>query len=163
MLGFLSVIAVGTILLNLPIAHSGEVKVGFLDAMFSAVSAVCVTGLITVDTGAAYSLFGQIVIAVLLQIGGLGITSLGAGLVALLGGKLNQRENNLVKEALNYPTWNGIKPLIRAVILLDFSIEAIGAVLSYFTFSKTYPAAKAVWYSIFHSIFRWLDQILWQA
>lgn len=151
-LGFLSVIAVGTILLNLPIAHSGEVEVGFLDAMFSAVSAVCVTGLITVDTGAAYSLFGQIVIAVLLQIGGLGITSLGAGLVALLGGKLNQRENNLVKEALNYPTWNGIKPLIRAVILLDFSIEAIGAVLSYFTFSKSYPAAKAVWYSIFHSI-----------
>ena len=151
-LGFLSVIAVGTLLLNLPIAHSGEVKVGFLDAMFSAVSAVCVTGLITVDTGAAYSLFGQIVIAVLLQIGGLGITSLGAGLVALLGGKLNQRENNLVKEALNYPTWNGIKPLIRAVILLDFTIEAVGAVLSYFTFSKTYPTGKAVWYSIFHSI-----------
>ena len=151
-LGFLSVIAAGTFLLNLPIAHSGEVEVGFLDAMFSAVSAVCVTGLITVDTGAAYSLFGQIVIAVLLQIGGLGITSLGAGLIALLGGHLNQRENSLVKEALNYPTWDGIKPLIRAVILLDFTIEAIGAVLSYFTFSKDYPVGRAVWYSIFHSI-----------
>ena len=151
-LGFLSVIAAGTFLLNLPIAHSGEVEVGFLDAMFSAVSAVCVTGLITVDTGAAYSLFGQIVIAVLLQIGGLGITSLGAGLIALLGGHLNQRENSLVKEALNYPTWDGIKPLIRAVILLDFTIEAIGAVLSYFTFSKDYPVGRAVWYSIFHSV-----------
>jgi len=151
-LGFLSVIAAGTFFLNLPAAHSGEVEVSFLDAMFSAVSAVCVTGLITVDTGAAYSLFGQIVIAVLLQIGGLGITSLGAGLIALLGGHLNQRENSLVKEALNYPTWDGIKPLIRAVIILDLSIEAAGAVLSYFTFSKDYPVGRAVWYSIFHSI-----------
>ena len=65
-MGFLSVIALGTLLLNLPIAHSGKVDVSFLDAMFSSVSAVCVTGLVTVDTGAAYSLFGQIVIAVLL-------------------------------------------------------------------------------------------------
>lgn len=151
-LGFLSVILVGTILLLLPIAHSGKVEVTFLDALFSAVSAVCVTGLVTVDTGAAYSLFGQIVIAVLLQIGGLGITSLGAGLIALLGGQLNQRENNLVKEALNYPTWDGIKPLIRAVLVLDFSIEAIGAVLSFFTFRQDYPLGRAVWYSIFHSI-----------
>lgn len=151
-LGFLSVIIVGTILLSLPVSHSGKVDVSVLDALFSATSAVCVTGLITVDTGAAYSFFGQIVIAVLLQIGGLGITSLGAGLVALMGGVLNQRENNLVKEALNYPTWEGIKPLIRSVILMDFSIEAIGAVMSFFTFSADYPLGKAVWYSIFHSI-----------
>lgn len=151
-LGFLSVIIVGTILLSLPVSHSGKVDVSVLDALFSATSAVCVTGLITVDTGAAYSFFGQIVIAVLLQIGGLGITSLGAGLVALMGGALNQRENNLVKEALNYPTWEGIKPLIRSVILMDFSIEAIGAVMSFFTFSADYPLGKAVWYSIFHSI-----------
>ncbi len=151
-LGFLSVIIVGTILLSLPVSHSGKVDVSVLDALFSATSAVCVTGLITVDTGAAYSFFGQTVIAVLLQIGGLGITSLGAGLVALMGGALNQRENNLVKEALNYPTWEGIKPLIRSVILMDFSIEAIGAVMSFFTFSADYPLGKAVWYSIFHSI-----------
>ena len=93
-IGFLSVILVGAVLLMLPVSHSGSVEVTPLDALFSAVSAVCVTGLITVDTGAAYSLFGQIVIAVLLQIGGLGITTLGAGLIALLGGRLNQRENN---------------------------------------------------------------------
>lgn len=151
-LGFLSVILIGTVLLSLPIAHSGKVEVTFLDALFSATSAVCVTGLITVDTGAAYSFFGQAVIAVLLQIGGLGITSLGAGLIALLGGQLNQRENNLVREALNYPTWDGIKPLIRAVLLLDFSIEAVGAVLSLFTFYRDYPLRRAIWYSIFHSI-----------
>jgi len=151
-IGFLSVILFGAVLLMLPVAHSGSVEVSPLDALFSAVSAVCVTGLITVDTGAAYSLFGQIVIAVLLQIGGLGITTLGAGLIALMGGRLNQRENNLVKEALNYPTWDGVKPLIRAVVLLDFTIEAIGALLSFFLFVQDYPIGKAVWYSIFHAI-----------
>jgi len=151
-IGFLSVILTGTVLLSLPIAHSGNVTVTPLDALFSATSAVCVTGLITVDTGAAYSLFGQIVIALLLQIGGLGITTLGAGLIALMGGRLNQRENNLVKEALNYPTWDGVKPLIRAVVLLDFTLEAIGALLSFFVFIRDYPLPKALWYSVFHSI-----------
>lgn len=151
-IGFLSVILAGAVLLMLPVSHSGSVEVTPLDALFSAVSAVCVTGLITVDTGAAYSLFGQIVIAVLLQIGGLGITTLGAGLIALLGGRLNQRENNLVKEALNYPTWAGVKPLIRAVVLLDFTIEAVGAVLSFFLFVQDYPVPKAIWYSVFHAI-----------
>ena len=151
-LGFLTVILIGTVLLSLPFAHSGQVRVSLLDALFSSTSAVCVTGLVTVDTGAAYSAFGQAVIAVLIQIGGLGITTLGAGLVALLGGRLNQRENNLVREALNYPTWEGIKPLILAVITLDFTVEFIGAVLSFFTFIKDYPLGKAIWVSVFHSI-----------
>jgi trk system potassium uptake protein TrkH len=151
-LGFLSVILIGALLLMLPAAHAPGAAVTPLDALFSAVSAVCVTGLVTVDTGAAYSFFGQAVIAALIQIGGLGITTLGAGLIALLGGRLNQRESNLVKEALNYPTWAGIKPLIRAVILLDFSVEAIGAVLSFFTFIRDYPLGRAVWLSVFHSI-----------
>ena len=151
-LGFLSVILIGALLLCLPAAHSGRVTVTPVDALFSAASAVCVTGLVTVDTGAAYSGFGQAVIAVLIQIGGLGITTLGAGLVALLGGRLNQRENNLVKEALNMPTWQGIKPLVTAVMVLDFSIEAIGALLSFFAFVRDYSFGRAVWLAVFHSI-----------
>ncbi len=142
----------GALLLCLPVSHKSGVRVGPLDALFSAVSAVCVTGLVTVDTGAAYSLFGQVVIAVLIQIGGLGITTLGAGLVTLLGGRLNQRENNLVKEALNYPTWDGIKPLIRAVVLLDFTVEAAGVLLSLPVFLRDYPFGRALWLSVFHSI-----------
>ena len=151
-LGFLSVILCGALLLMLPAAHAKGSSVTPLDALFSAVSAVCVTGLVTVDTGAAYSFFGQAVIAVLIQIGGLGITTLGAGLIALLGGRLNQRENNLVKEALNYPTWAGIKPLILAVMLLDFTAEAVGALFSFFTFIRDYPFGRALWLSVFHSI-----------
>ena len=150
--GFLLVIFLGSLLLSLPVAHTGETRVTYLDALFTSVSGVCVTGLITVETGVAYTTFGQVVIILLIQIGGLGITSLGAGLIALLGGRLNQRENSLVKEALNYPTWNGIKPLIRAVLLLDFSIELMGAVLYFFSFVRDYPVGRAVWMAVFHSI-----------
>ena len=150
--GFLAVILVGSLLLSLPISHSGEVEVTYLDALFTSVSAVCVTGLVTLETGGAYSAVGQAVIILLIQIGGLGITTLGAGLIALLGGRLNQRENTLVKEALNYPTWNGIKPLIRAVLILDISIEFIGAALYFVSFVRDYPMGRAVWMSIFHSI-----------
>ncbi len=151
-LGFLSVILCGAVLLSLPVSHSGKCEVTFVDALFSATSAVCVTGLITVDTGAAYSLFGQIVIALLLQIGGLGITSLGAGMIALMGGRLNQRENNLVKEALNYPTLKGIMPLIRSVLVFVFTIEGVGALLSFFTFVQDYSVPRALWYSVFHAV-----------
>lgn len=150
--GFLGVIAVGTILLMLPVSHTGRTRIGFVDALFTAVSAVCVTGLNTLDPGWDFSTFGHAVIALLIQVGGLGITSLGAGLVALLGGKLNQRENNLVKEALNYPTFKDVLPLIRAVLAVTFATELIGAVMAFFTFVHEYPFGKAVWVSVFHSV-----------
>ncbi len=150
--GFLSVIALGTLLLSLPLAHSGAVPVTLLDALFTPTSCVCVTGLATVEAGAAFSPFGQAVMLLLIQIGGLGITSLGAGLVALLGGRLNQRENNLVREALNYPTMKGILPLIRSVILLDFTIELIGALLSFLLFLRDFPVKRALWLGVFHSV-----------
>ena len=151
-IGFLGVIAVGTILLMLPVSHTGRTRIGFVDALFTAVSAVCVTGLNTLDPGWDFSTFGHAVIALLIQIGGLGITSLGAGLIALLGGRLNQRENNLVKEALNYPTFKDVLPLIRAVLAVTFATELIGAVMAFFTFVHEYPLGEAVWVSVFHSV-----------
>ena len=151
-IGFLGVIAVGTILLMLPVSHTGRTRIGFVDALFTAVSAVCVTGLNTLDPGWDFSTFGHAVIALLIQVGGLGITSLGAGLVALLGGKLNQRENNLVREALNYPTFKDVLPLIRAVLAVTFATELIGAVMVFFTFVHEYPFGEAVWVSVFHSV-----------
>lgn len=151
-IGFISVILAGAVLLSLPAAHTGKIDVTPLDALFTATSAVCVTGLATVETGEAYSLFGQAVLALLIQIGGLGITSISAGFVVLLGGKLSTRENSIVREALNYPTYSGIMPMIRSVMLLDFSIEAAGALLSFFTFVRDYPVGKAVWMAVFHSV-----------
>ena len=151
-IGFLSVIAAGTVLLLLPVSHTGRTPVSFVDALFTAVSAVCVTGLNTLDPGWDFSTFGHVVIALLIQIGGLGITSLGAGLVALLGGKLNQRGNNLVREALNYPTFKDVMPLIRAVLVLTFVLEFLGAVMAFAVFVDEYPLGEAVWVSVFHSI-----------
>ena len=150
--GFLSVIAAGTLLLMLPVCHTGRTRISFVDALFTAVSAVCVTGLNTLDPGLDFSTVGHAVIVLLIQIGGLGITSLGAGLVALLGGKLNQRENNLVKEALNYPTFKDVMPLIRAVLTLTFVTELLGAAMAFCTFVREYPLGKAVWISVFHSV-----------
>ena len=151
-LGFLSVILLGSILLSLPVAHTGECEVTYLDALFTSASCVCVTGLATVELGTSFSLFGHIVALILIQIGGLGITTLGAGLFALAGGKLGIRSSGLVKEALNYQTWHGIRPLIKAVLLMDFSFELAGAVLSFFTLVKMYPVGQAVWISVFHSV-----------
>ncbi len=151
-IGFLSVIAAGTLLLMLPVSHTGRTQLTVVDALFTAVSAVCVTGLNTLDPGWDFSAFGHAVILLLIQIGGLGITSLGAGLVALLGGKLNQRENNLVKEALNYPTFKDVLPLIRAVLVVTFAVELLGAAMAFCTFVREYPVGKAVWISVFHSI-----------
>ena len=150
--GFLSVIAAGTLLLMLPVCHTGRTRISFVDALFTAVSAVCVTGLNTLDPGLDFSTAGHAVIVLLIQIGGLGITSLGAGLVALFGGKLNQRENNLVKEALNYPTFKDVMPLIRAVLTLTFVTELLGAAMAFCTFVREYPLGKAVWISVFHSV-----------
>ena len=151
-LGFVTVILLGSLLLSLPAAHSGACEVTYLDALFTSTSCVCVTGLATLELGTSFSLFGHIVALVLIQIGGLGITTLGAGLFALAGGRLGIRSSGLVKEALNYQTWHGIGPLIRAVLIMDFSFEAAGALFSFFTFIRIYPAGTAVWYSVFHSV-----------
>ena len=150
--GFLAVILIGSLLLSLPISLKDGVKLGYVDALYTSVSAVCVTGLNTIDPGSTFSVFGKIILALLIQIGGLGITSLGAGLIALLGGRLNQRENNLVREALNRPSFKDIFPLIKAVLCLTLVWEAAGAALSFPVFIGDYSAPRAVWLSIYHSI-----------
>ena len=150
--GFGIVIIIGSILLILPVSHSGQTGITYLDALFTSVSCVCVTGLTTVETGVAYSGFGQAVILILIQIGGLGITTLGAGLAVIFGLRLDRRNSALVKEALNYQTWSGIMPLIRSVIILDLSIELIGAVLYFVSFIQKFSFGKALWYSVFHAV-----------
>ncbi len=152
-IGFLSVIVIGAILLSLPVAHNSGVHIKFIDALFTSTSAVCVTGLITVDTYDSFSLFGRIVIAALIQIGGLGITSIGIGLIALASRKkMDFKKNNLIKEAFNYPTMKGIKELIRAVIIITLGIEFVGAIASFCVFIQDYPFKEALGISIFHSI-----------
>lgn len=150
--GFALVIAMGTLLLSLPIAHRPDIPTTFTDNLFTATSAVCITGLLTVDLGSTYTVFGQVVIACLIQIGGLGITSLGVGIIALAGQRVNFRERVLIKEALNYPSFKDVMKLIRWVLILTFSIELIGALLCLPLFLREYPLSKAIGISVFHAI-----------
>jgi trk system potassium uptake protein TrkH len=150
-LGLLGAIAVGGTLLRLPIAHAGP-TVGWLDALFTATSAVCVTGLTTVDTGTRFTGFGQAVILVLIQLGGLGIMTVGTVVLAALG----QRPTTVMRELLR--GYAGHAPTIRArdvfrtIMLATLAIELAGAALLLLAFLRDMPAGQAAWMAVFHSV-----------
>ena len=151
-LGFATVILIGTILLLLPVSVREGVKVSFIDALFTSTSAVCVTGLIAIDTADHFTAFGQGVVAALIQIGGLGVTSIGVGLIIAAGKRVSIKSRFLVKEALNTDNYKGIVKLVKSVLLVTLCFEIIGAVLSFLVFSRDYPTLHAIGISIFHSI-----------
>ncbi|WP_394870448.1 TrkH family potassium uptake protein [Clostridium butyricum] len=151
-LGFFMVIMIGAFLLMSPFSRRSGVDVSFVDALFTSTSSVCVTGLIAIDTADTFNLFGKTVVAMLIQIGGLGVTSIGVGLILLIGRNVGIKQRMLVKEALNLTSMKGIVKLIKAVIIMTISFEIVGAILSYIVFSKDYKPLDAVGISIFHSI-----------
>ena len=112
-LGFLSVIIIGAILLKLPIAINDGVKVSFVDALFTSTSAVCVTGLIAIDTADTFTVFGRTVVALLIQIGGLGVTSVGVGFILLMGKRVGIKERTLIKESMNLESMKGLVRLVK--------------------------------------------------
>jgi len=137
---FLIAIIIGAVLLSLPQSSSTGVSIGTLDALFTATSATCVTGLIVRDTGRDFSQFGQFVILFLIQIGGLGIMTLSTFFAIVFGRKLTLRENLVVKGALDHHSVEGLKVLILYVFGITFTIEAIGALLLYNRFGNIYPS-----------------------
>lgn len=150
--GFALLIIIGAILLSLPIAHNEGVDVSFIDALFTSTSAVCVTGLIVVDTADTFNVFGRTIVAILIQIGGLGITSFGVGIIILTGRHVGIKERTLVKEAMNLDSMKGMVKLVKSIFLMTISFETVGALLSFISFSKNYSIADAAGISIFHSI-----------
>lgn len=150
--GFAAVILLGMILLLLPISVKDGAEVSVIDALFTSTSAVCVTGLIAIDTADHFTAFGQGVVAALIQIGGLGVTSLGVGLMLVARKKVGLKSRMMVKEALNIDTYKGIVKLVKAVLLMTLCFEAGGAVLSFLVFSRDYDTLHAIGISIFHSI-----------
>lgn len=151
-MGFGGLILIGAILLNLPVASKTGESIGFLNALFTSASAVCVTGLVVVNTGEFWSLFGQIVIIILIQMGGLGFMTMATLVALILGKKITLKERLIIKEQLNQETMSGLVKLTKYVILATFSIEGIGAILLSTRFISAYGFAKGVWFSIFHSI-----------
>jgi len=152
LLSFATTILTGSILLMLPSATVSHKITPFIDALFTATSATCVTGLTVVDTGSYYSLFGQLVILVLIQIGGLGIMTISTAFAVLLGQQLTLKVENVMQNVMGEGMKFDMLAMVKNVVLLTLIIEAIGAFLLYFTFNKLYEPIQAFYYSVFHSI-----------
>ncbi|MFR2613882.1 MAG: TrkH family potassium uptake protein [Subdoligranulum sp.] len=136
----------------MPFSIRSGITVQPVDALFSATSAVCVTGLLTVDTADTFTPVGQAVMAVLIQIGGLGITSIGMGLALAAGRRISLRERTLIREAMNVSSLEGMVRLVRAIIKLTLAFELAGVIPIFAVFAQDYPPLKALGLSVFHSI-----------
>lgn len=150
--GFASVILTGAIILMLPISVREGATVSFIDALFTSTSAVCVTGLIAIDTADHFTVFGRAVVAALIQIGGLGVTCVGVSLILAAGRKIDFHTRKLIKESWNIDSYQGLVKLVKQVLMLTFAFEVVGAVLSFLVFSQDYSFWDAWGISIFHSI-----------
>lgn len=151
LLSFIITILTGTCLLSLPFSSASGQPTPFIDALFTATTSTCVTGLTTVTTATHWSLFGQIVILVLIQIGGLGVITALTGITAFIYKKLGLSDRFLLQDTMNINTMSGIVPFLRKVIIGTFLIEGIGVLLYMIVFVPEF-GWKGIWYSIFTSI-----------
>ena len=153
-LGFLVIIAAGTLLLTLPLSSADHTFTSPLTAAFTSVSATCVTGLTVVNTGVHWSVFGQAVILCLIQIGGLGFMTLTVLLLLLIRHAVSPKERMMVAMSYNLPTYENTTSLVRRIVTGTFSLELVGAILLFTQFVR-YPGlsvAEAVWRSLFTAV-----------
>ena len=151
-LGFALVILLGSGLLMLPCCLRDGVQLSYIDALYTSTSAVCVTGLIVIDPGDTFSPLGQAVMAMLIQIGGLGVATIGAGIILAVGKRMDIKSRTIMKEAGNLSSGRGIVTFVRSIFLTTAVIELLGAALSFPVFVRDYPLGKAIGISLFHSI-----------
>lgn len=151
MLSFLLAILLGSALLALPVSSADGTAVPYIDALFTATTSICVTGLVTVPTYSAWSLFGQIVILFLIQIGGLGVVTIMSGLMISLHRRIGIRDRMLIQDAFNLNTLSGMVKFIRKVITGTFLIEGIGALL-YMTVFVPEFGLRGTWISLFNAV-----------
>jgi trk system potassium uptake protein TrkH len=152
LLGFLGVIASGTILLMLPWARAGAGSAPFLDALFTATSATCVTGLITNDTATYWSVFGQTVILCLIQVGGLGVITVAIFITKLSGRKIGLMQRSTMQEAIAAPQMGGIVRMTGFILKMVVVIEALGATALLPAMIPEFGIVRGIWYAVFHSI-----------
>ena len=151
LLSFLITVLLGSLLLALPISAADGVAVPYLDALFTATTSTCVTGLVTVPTVSSWSIFGQIVILLLIQIGGLGVITIMSGLMLLLNRKMGIGDRLLIQDAFNLNTMAGLAQFVRNVLFGTLLMESIGAILYMPVFVPTF-GAKGIWISVFNAI-----------
>ena len=150
-LGFLFLIAVGTVLLMLPVSTSGPGGASFLDALFTATSATCVTGLVVQDTALYWSPFGQAIILVLIQIGGMGVVTMAVAIFIFTGRHISLKQRWVMQESISAPQVGGIVRQTRFILKTALAMEAAGAALLALRFCPQ-MGVKGIWYAVFHSI-----------
>lgn len=150
--GFALVILAGAALLMLPVSVRDGAQVTPIDALFTSTSAVCVTGLIAIDTADHFTVFGRTIVALLIQVGGLGVTSAGVGFILVAGKRVGFKSRLLVREAMNMENGKGIVRLVKSILLMTLCFEGAGALLSFLVFVQDHPPLEAIGISIFHSI-----------
>ena len=150
--GFLLVILMGSLLLMLPISTQEGIGTPFLDALFTSTSAVCVTGLVIHDTAVYWSNFGQFVIIVLIQIGGLGVVTVAGAFAILSGRKIGLMQRSTMQEAIAAPNVGGIVRLTQFILKTALAVELLGAALLFPVFYQEFGLIKGAWYALFHAI-----------
>ena len=150
-LGFALMILIGTVLLMLPVSSRQQTGTGFQDCLFTATSAVCVTGLVVRDTASYWSPFGQAVILFLIQIGGMGVVTAALSLSFVSGRRIGLLQRSVMQEAISAPQVGGIVRLTRFIILTSFMIELAGAALLSTVYIPEF-GLKGIWYAVFHSV-----------
>lgn len=150
--GFGIIIILGTFLLSLGPASADGKPMSFIDALFTATSATCVTGLAVVDTGTHFSLFGQVVLLLLIQIGGLGFMVIGTLIALAFNRRISLRDRLVLQEAMNHNSMENLLTLLRRVIQYSLVIEVIGALLLAARWAVDMPLGQALYYGLFHSI-----------
>jgi trk system potassium uptake protein TrkH len=150
--GFIALILTGALLLMLPISSQSRSITPFKDTLFTAISASCVTGLVVKDTATHWSLFGQIIILTLIQIGGMGVITIGLMITRLSGKKIGLAFRGMMQDSISAPQVGGILSLTKFILKTTAMIELIGAALLYPVFCRDFGALKGIWYSLFHSV-----------
>ena len=151
LLSFIITILIGSLLLALPISSATGESVAYIDALFTATTATCVTGLVTLPTVSAWSTFGHIIILFLIQIGGLGVITVMAGLMIMLRRKMGIGNRLLIQDAFNLNTLSGLSVFVKKVIAGTFAVETVGALL-YMTVFVPQFGLKGIWISVFNSV-----------
>ncbi|MGV8982057.1 TrkH family potassium uptake protein [Clostridium sp.] len=151
-LGFAIVILIGALLLSLPIASQSGKVTPFIDCIFTSTSAVCVTGLVTLDTGTYWTYFGKTVIMLLIETGGLGFMSVATLIFFFLGRRITLKERLVMQEAMNVNSLQGLVKMAKYILMFTFFVEGIGAVLLSTQFIPEFGIGKGIYYSVFHSV-----------
>lgn len=151
-LSFGSVILIGSLLLMLPYATKSGISTSFIDALFTATSAVCVTGLIVYDTATYWSVFGQMVIILLIQIGGMGVVTIAVSIATYSGRKIGLAQRSIMQEAISAPQVGGIVRMTAFILKTTLLIEIIGAAVLLPVFGREFGILKGIWYAVFHSV-----------